>query len=323
MKINNSLKSGKVAIVGAGWVGSSAAYAMMMDGVASEIVLIDKNKKKAEGHALDLMHGMQFAKSINIGAGDSFELVKDAKIVVLCAGVAQQSGQTRAELLKKNVEIFKNIVPKIVQNNKDCILLVVTNPLDVLTYMAHKLSGFDLGRVFGTGTVLDTSRLRYLIGSEFKISPKDITAYILGEHGDSQFVWWSHANIAGIPILDLYPVLGCSTKNSEEFFEQIHYKVKNAVYEVIEKKGATYYAIALVIAKIVRAILLDQSRVFTVSSYLKNYNGIKDVCLSVPTVVRNNGICNPFNVTLNKKEKEAFNLSVKNIKKGIEDAKKL
>lgn len=253
MKKNISCPNTKVAIVGTGFVGSTAAYAIMLDGVASKLALIDINKDVAQGHALDLMHGMQFTNSTQVEAGDSFELVKDAGVVVLSAGVAQKPGQSREDLLQANVAIFKKIIPEIIKHNKDCILLVVTNPLDVLTYLTYELSGFDSCRVFGTGTVLDTSRLRYLLGQEFKISPKDITAYILGEHGDSQFVWWSHANIAGVPV---------GTKVSRDFLDQAHKKVKNAVYEVIEKKAATYYAIATIIAKIVRSILLDQSRVF-------------------------------------------------------------
>lgn len=312
---------GKVAIVGTGFVGSTAAYTIMLDGVASHIALIDKDKKKAEGHALDLMHGMQFTKSVHIEAGDSLELVKDAQIVVLTAGFAQKPGEPRAELLEKNVNIFRDLIPQIVKYNKDCILLVVTNPLDVLTYVTYKLSGFDSCKVFGTGTVLDTARLRYLLGEKLEISPKDITTYILGEHGDSQFVWWSHANIAGVPISKI-PMC------SENFCEQLHQQVKNAVYEVIEKKGATYYAIALVITKIVRAILLDQSRVFTVSAVLKNYHKnkdseIKNICLSVPTIIRKGGICQQFEIDLNKEEEIMFDICLKKIYNSIKEAEEI
>ncbi|MFA5075511.1 MAG: L-lactate dehydrogenase [Candidatus Babeliales bacterium] len=312
---------GKVAIVGTGFVGSTAAYTIMLDGIANHIVLIDKDKDKAEGHALDLMHGMQFTKSTHIEAGDSLELVHDAQIVVLTAGFAQKPGESRAALLEKNVNIFRDLIPQIVKYNKDCILLVVTNPVDVLTYVAYKLSGFDSCKVFGTGTVLDTARLRYLLGEKLEISPKDITAYILGEHGDSQFVWWSHANIAGVPISKI-PIC------AQNFCEQLHQKVKNAVYEVIEKKGATYYAIALVIAKIVRAILLDQSRVFTVSTVLKNYyenknNEIKNICLSIPTVIRKGGICQQFEIYLNKEEEAMFDLCLKRIYKDIKEAEEI
>jgi len=309
-EVSNS-SSNKVAIIGAGHVGSTAAYSLMLDGIVSQISLIDINKEKAEGEALDLCHGMQFTKSAKITAGDSFELVKNAKIVVLCAGVAQKpGGQTRLDLLEKNTEIFKDMIPKIVQYNKDCILLVVTNPLDTLTYLTWKLSDFPSCRVFGTGTVLDTSRFRYLLGRHFKISPKDINAYILGEHGDSEFAWWSGANVAGIPIKNL--------KNySQDSMDKIFEEVKNAAYEVIEKKGATFYAIALVISKIVRAILTDQFRVMTVSSVLQNYNGVDNVCISVPTVIRKSGICEKLEVSLDEKERENFEFSANKIKESI------
>lgn len=307
----------KVAIVGAGNVGSTAAYSMMIDGVVSEIALIDINKDKAEGEALDLRHGMQFTRSTKIWSGDSFELVEGAEIVVLTAGFAQKpGGETRLDLLQKNVEVFKQIVPKIAQKNKDCILLVVTNPLDVLTYVSYKLSGFPSCRVFGTGTVLDTSRLRYLLGRHLNLSPKDITAYILGEHGDTEFPWWSGANVAGCPLTHF-------KKCTPAVMDKIYQEVKDAAYNVIDKKGATFYAIGLVIAKIVRAILTDQFRVMTVSSYLEGYNGVNNVCLSVPTVVRRSGICETLEVALDENEKKLFDISAEKLVKAIEQADKL
>ncbi len=310
---HSKCKPSKVAIVGTGFVGSTAAYSLMLDGIVSELALIDRNAKVAHGHALDLMHGMQFTKSTKVIAGDSFELVADAKIVVITAGVPQKSGQTREDLLKTNVETFNNIIPQIVKHNKDCILLVVTNPLDIMTYVAHKLSGFDSCKVFGTGTVLDTSRLRFLMGQEFKVSPKDINAYILGEHGDSQFVWWSHANIAGMPVTNFY---NCD----RNLLNGLHKKVRDVVYEVINKKGATYFAIATVITKIVRAILTDQSRVFTVSSVLNNYNGLSDLCMSVPTIIRSGGICSVLNTDFDEYEKKQFDVAVEKISLGIKHA---
>lgn len=317
MKTKECIEPAKVAIVGTGCVGSTAAYAMMLDGVVSDIALIDLNKEKAEGEALDLRHGMQFTKSAKIWAGDSYELLEGAKVVVLTAGFAQKpGGETRLDLLTKNVEVFKEIVPKIAEHNKECILLVVSNPLDVLTYTAWKLSGFPSCRVFGTGTVLDTARLRYLLGRHFKISPKDITAYILGEHGDTEFPWWSGANVAGMPLRKF-------ERYSQGVMDQMYANVKNAAYEVINKKGATFYAIGLVIAKIVRAILTDQFRVLTVSSMLENYNGVSDVCLSVPTIVRKNGICDKLDIALDEEEQKLFELSAEKIRKAIEQADKL
>lgn len=308
----------KVAIVGAGFVGSTAAYAMMMHGVTSRLALIDVKKEKAQGEALDLLHGLQFTHSIDIISGDSFELVKDADVVVLTAGFAQQGhGQTREALLESNVAIFKEIVPEIVRHNKDCILLVVTNPLDVLTYVTTQLSGFPSCRVLGTGTVLDTARLRYLIGKEFKVSPKDVTAYILGEHGDSEFLWGSGAQVAGCP-------LSLFEGYSDKVMAEMSAKTKNAVYEIIEKKGATYYAIGLAVTKIVRAILLDQSRVFSVSTLIKDdFYGVHDICLSVPTIVRKSGVCQRLPIRLNEDEQRLLLASSESIKRGINRANKL
>jgi len=308
--VTSRYPSAKVAIVGTGLVGSTSAYAIMMNGVASEIALIDIKKEKAEGEALDLMHCMQFTTSVEIVAGSDFALVKDAAVVVIAAGIAQKQNQPRSDLLTTNVQIFKDIIPQIVRHNNECIILVVTNPLDVLSYVTWKLSGFASCRVFGSGTVLDTARLRYLIGHHFQISPKDITAYMLGEHGDSEFAWWSQANIAGVPITRL------ATHNSNEM-ENINQKAKNAVYEIISKKGATYYAIALVVAKIVRAILLNQSRVFTVSALVDDVYGVSDVFLSLPIVVRKNGICERLPIELNAQEQDLFRRSAEKIKNEI------
>jgi len=302
----------KIAIVGTGFVGATTAYTIMQEGLASSIALIDVKKEKAEGEALDLIHGMQFVNSMYISAGDSYELVKDAKVIIICAGINQKPGQPREELVKTNVAIFKSIIPEIIKYNKDAILLVVTNPLDILTYVTYKLSGFSATKVFGTGTVLDTSRLRFLLGSYFNISPKDITAYILGEHGDSQFVWWSHANIAGIPIDKM-------SSYSKNILENIHQDVKNAVYEVIRRKGATYFAISVAVTEIVKAILLNQSRVFTISSYLDRYGEYEDVCLSLPTVINENGISQKLPLFLDKTEEKLLAKSIEKIKEGIKN----
>jgi L-lactate dehydrogenase len=308
--------SARVAIVGAGFVGSTTAYALMMGGTVSEIALIDVNKDKADGEALDLMHCMQFTTSVHVESGDDFSLVKGAAVVVVAAGIPQKPGQPRSELIKTNACIFKEIIPKIVRHNTECIILVVTNPLDVLTYLTLHISGFPSCRVFGSGTVLDTARLRYLMGQHFNMSPKDITAYILGEHGDSEFAWWSKATIAGIP-LDQLPAYDKNAMNA------IYHSAKNAVYEIIKRKGATFYAIALVVAKIVRAILLDQSRVFTVSTLVTDLYGVKDVCLSLPTVVRKSGSCERLPVELNAEEQKQLLASAQKIRHEIDAALKL
>lgn len=306
----------KVAIVGAGFVGSTTAYTLLLNGVASQLALIDRDKSKAEGEALELQHCMQFAHSVDVTAGDSMSLVEGAAIVVLCAGCAQKPGQSRVDLLEKNVQVFKEIIPQVVKYNKDCLLMVVTNPLDVLTYVTLKLSGFPACRVFGSGTVLDAARLRYNVAHHFNVSPKDVVAHILGEHGDSEFVWWSGASVAGVP-LTTFPGYNAAV------LEQMHQATRKAAYEIIARKGATYYAIALVVSKIVRAILLNQARVFSVSSLLEGQYGLSDVCLSVPTVIRGNGVCEHLALTLTPQEQQMLIASAQKIKEGIAQAMQL
>lgn len=303
--------SSKIAIVGAGFVGSTIAYTMMLEGVASEIILVDIDKDKAMGQAYDLRHCMQFTRSVAVEAGDSFELVKGASIVVICAGIPQKVDESRLNLLNENIKIFKSIIPQITKYNQDCILLIVSNPLDVLTYAALKLSGMPPCKVFGTGTVLDTSRLRYLIGQHIKISPKDITAYVLGEHGDSEFVWWSKANIAGIPLNQF-------SSFTPDVMDKIYKRTRDSVYEVIKRKGATYYAISVSVSKLARAIIEGQSRVFTLSTLIEEeIYGVRDICLSVPTIIGENGVCQKLSIELDKNEKQFFIDSANKIKASI------
>lgn len=302
--------SGKVAIVGAGRVGCTAAYALMLGGAVSSIALIDTNKEQAEGEALDLNHCMQFTRVATVTAGDSFELVAGADVVVLTAGAAQRVGQSRSDLLAVNAAIFKNIIPHIVRHNKECILLVVTNPLDVMTYLTWKLSGFSSCQVFGTGTVLDSARLRYLLGEHFQVSPKDVTAYALGEHGDASFVWWSGATIGGIPLPSF-------TRYDKKIMDDIAEKTRCAAEQIIAKKGSTFYAIGLVIAKIVQAIILNQPRVLSVSAVVHNALA-QDVCLSLPTIVRRGGVCEMLPVVLSQDEQDKLAASVLTIKNEIE-----
>ena len=307
-------KERKVAIVGAGFVGSSAAYALLIEGVASEIAIIDVNKEKAEGEVMDLEHGMQFVPSCTITAGDNPKLCKDAEIVVVCAGANQKKGETRMDLAKKNAEIFKKLIPKITKHNKECILLIVANPLDVLTYIALKYSKLSPNKVFGTGTALDTARFRFMLGKNYGVSPTSVHAFILGEHGDSEFPVWSSANIAGI---NINSVKGYNKKKNEEIFK----KTKNAAYEIIAKKGATYYAIGLVITKIVKAILEDKNEVIPVSCMLKNYYGINDVCLSIPAVINKHGIKEQLILPLSKDEVKKLKKSASIIKEYIKSVK--
>jgi L-lactate dehydrogenase len=303
----------KVAIVGCGKVGSTVAYALMMDGVVSEIALIDRSAETAEGEASDLRHGMQFTSLSKIEAGTSFELVKGAQIVVVTAGAAQKPNQSRDDLLEQNTKIFSEIIPEIAKHNSSCILLIVTNPLDVMTYVAWKLSGFSKCRVIGTGTVLDTARFRYLLAKKVNVSPKDICAHVLGQHGDLSFAWKSAATVAGVHLSKFKEL-------TNSFLNEAQEDVRQAAGKIIKQKGATFYSIGLVVTKIVRSIIHNQSRVFSLSTILENYLGYNDVALSVPTVVRSSGVCKNLEVDLNEEESLQFAASQAAVSNGIKRA---
>ncbi len=305
--------SSKVAIIGAGAVGSSAAYALMLGGVASEIVLIDVHKEKAEGEALDLAHCRQFTDATVISAGDDLSLVRDAAVIVLTAGIGQKPGESRADLLATNVGLFKQLVPELIKHNKDAILLVVTNPLDVMTHVTLQLSGKDACHVFGSGTVLDTARLRFLVGEYFAVSPKDVMLNVLGEHGEEAFACWSSAAIAGIPLHKM-------PTHDAMVMEQLLTKTKRAAEEIIRKKGATCYAIGLVITKIIRAIIHNQARIFNVSTLLPENLEVSNICISLPTIIRKNGICERLPLVLNHHEQALFMQSARKIAQEIERA---
>ena len=302
----------KVAIIGAGFVGSTAAYALLNDGAASEIALIDVNREKAEGEAMDLQHGLMFKPNVKITFGNDYSLCKDAEIVVITAGAHQKPGETRIDLVKRNSAIFRQMILQITEHNKDCILLVVSNPLDVLTYLTLKYSKFPKNKVFGSGTILDTARFRYMLGQYFEVSPNSVHAYIMGEHGDSSFPVWSTANIAGVSLKNF-------KKYNKKAMDRIYADTKNAAYEVIAKKGATYYAIGLGITKIVKSILSNQNEVLALSSYLTDYYGVSDVCLSVPAVVNRDGIKEHIKMPLNFWERRQLRKSASLMKKVIKE----
>lgn len=307
----------KIAIIGAGNVGSTLAYTCMLQGLASQIALIDIDKERAAGQALDMNHCLQFTPNSPVVAGDSYELVRRADIVVIAAGAAQKPGQSRQELLQANVNLFKEIIPAVVAENSDCFLLVVTNPVDVLTYVALQLSRFPTRRVLGSGTVLDSARLRFLLGKRFSVSPKDICAYVLGEHGDSEFIWWSGASLAGIP----FALCKGYTKTLEEEMLEL---TRHAAYKIIEQKGATYYAIALAVAKIIKSLLFNQSRLFTVSSLVSgDIVGGGELCLSLPLVLKASADHEVYPVKFIQREQDAFWQSVTQIRAGIEQALKI
>jgi L-lactate dehydrogenase len=313
--MNKNLNPNKIAVIGAGGVGATTAYALMVQGVGSEIVLIDVNKDKAEGEAMDLRHGASFVNPVDIYAGD-YEDLADAKLIIITAGAAQKPGETRLDLIKKNTGIFKNIVSSITEYNQDGILLVVTNPVDILTHLTYKLSGFPANRVIGSGTVLDSSRFRSLLSKNCGVAASNVHGYIIGEHGDSEVPVWSLTNIAGTPIEEYCPICGrgCDGHDLKEISKQ----VKNAAYEIIEKKGATFYAVALAVSRIARSILRDENAVLTVSSLMEGYYGVEDMSLSLPTIINSNGIERVLELPLSEKEEKAFKESAEHLKENFE-----
>ncbi|HUT72638.1 MAG TPA: L-lactate dehydrogenase [Desulfatiglandales bacterium] len=288
----------KVAIVGTGQVGSTFAFALMISGLASSIVLIDQRAELAEGHVMDLNHGLSFVSPSRIFAGD-YSDCKDASIVVVTAGAAQKPGETRLELVRKNTDIFKTVIPEIVRYNPR-ILLIVSNPVDVLTYVALKVSNYPMNRVIGSGTTLDTARFRYLLSSHCAVDPRNVHAYIVGEHGDSEVPVWSQASIGGVSFLDFCTV--CETECPEDEREQIFKQVRNAAYEIINKKGSTYFAIALALVRIAGSILRDENSVLTVSALVDGYYDVSNVCLSVPVILNGNGISRILRIALDESE---------------------
>ena len=281
------LRPARVSVVGVGNVGTTFAYALLLSGFAAEIVLIDANRAKAEGEAMDLNHTVPFTHPTRVWAGDYSDCA-GAAVTVLAAGAGQKPGETRLDLIKKNAAIWRDIIPNVVKNNPNGILLIATNPVDVLTYAAWKLSGLPSERVIGSGTILDTARFRYLLSQHFRVDASSVHAYIIGEHGDSEVPIWSLANIAGMRLPEFCKMQGLAydPKVMDEIFTQ----TRDAAYHIIERKGATYYAVAAGLMRITQAILRNQSTVLSVSSLVKDYCGISDVCFSLPTVIDRGGV---------------------------------
>jgi L-lactate dehydrogenase len=289
----------RVAIVGAGNVGATFAYALLLGGLASEIVLIDANRARAEGEAMDLNHAVPFTHPTRVWAGD-YPDCAGATVTVLAAGAGQKPGETRLDLIKKNAAIWRAIVPQVVLHNPLGILLVATNPVDVLTYAAWKLSGLPASRVLGSGTILDTSRFRYLLSEHFDVDARSVHAYIIGEHGDSEVPVWSLANIAGMRLPEFCRAQG--RPYDVQAMEQIFLQTRDAAYRIIERKGATYYAVAAGLMRITQAILRDQRTVLSVSSLIQDYYGISNVCFSLPTVVDRGGVESVLRLELSSEE---------------------
>ena len=306
----------KVAVIGCGFVGATSAFSLIQTGLFSEMVLIDANAKKAEGEAMDLSHGSAYLTPMNIYAG-TYDDIVDAGIIVITAGANQKPDETRLDLVKKNVQIFKSIIPEIKKRNCEGILLIVSNPVDILTEVALKLSGFPSNRVIGSGTVLDTARLKYVLGKHLQVDPRDVHAYIIGEHGDSELVVWSGAQVAGIHINHFCELRGHF--NHEEAMERLAQEVRDSAYEIIERKGATYYGVAVTVKRIATAIVKDEHAVLPVSSLMQGEFGLNDLCLSIPTVIGQNGVEKVVDIYLNNDENDKLQSSARALKEVLDD----
>ncbi len=304
------MKKGKVALIGTGFVGMSMAYSMLNRGGISELVLIDIDKEKTEGEEMDLSHGLPFApQKMVIKAGD-YDDCKDAEVAVITAGAAQKPGQTRLELAEVNTKIIKSITKSIMASGFNGIIIVATNPVDLMTYVVAKVSGLPKNQIIGSGTVLDTARLRYLIADYLNISSKNVHAYIMGEHGDSSFVPWEHAYVG---CKKIYNVMQDNSHPMDDL-DKIHKDVVNAAYEIINKKKATYYGIGMALNKIVRAVLDNENCILTVSTYLQNKYGQDDIYIGVPTIINSKGVREIVDLDLNEEEQSKLNESCKLIK---------
>lgn len=306
----------KIVLVGTGMVGMSYAYSLLNQNVCDELVLIDINKKRAEGEAMDLNHGLAFSGShMKIYAGEYMDC-SDADIVVICAGVAQKPDESRLNLLKRNSQVFSSIIEPVTRSGFDGIFLVATNPVDIMTRITYNLSGFNPRKILGSGTALDTARLRYLLGESLHVDPRNVHAYVMGEHGDSEFVPWSQAMIATKPILDL-----CESNRelvSEEKLKQISEEVKGAAYQIIAAKQATYYGIGMALTRITRAILGNENSVLTVSAMLRGEYGQTDLFTGVPCIINQNGIQRVLTLSLTDEELGAFNNSCLTLRNSFE-----
>jgi L-lactate dehydrogenase len=300
-----SVKVTRIVVIGTGFVGSSYAYALVNQGLGNELVLIDIDRKKAEGDAMDLNHAVPFGAPMRIWAGDYTDC-KDADLVVIAAGANQKPGETRLDLAERNAKIFRSIVDEVMKSGFNGLFLVATNPVDILSYATWKFSGLPARRVIGSGTILDTARLRHLLSGAYQVNPQNVHAYIIGEHGDTELPVWSHASIGVRPIADY---LKEGSGPSREELDQIFVRVRDAAYHIIERKGATYYAIAMGLARLTRAILNDENSVLTVSTLLNGEYGLKDIYIGVPAVVNRSGVREVMDLNLTEEERKKLHHS--------------
>lgn len=301
----------KVGIIGVGAVGSATAFALVMRGVADEVVLIDSNQKKAEAEALDISHATTFAFASKVYAGNYTDL-QNAQVVIITAGANQKPGETRIDLMARNTAILQSIIKPLVQNAPDAIIVMASNPVDIMTDLALKLSGLPKNRVFGSGTILDTSRFKTLLGEHLGLSSKSIHAYVLGEHGDSEVLIWSNGDAGTLSVEDLAKDL--HRPLTPEVKAQIDDNVRNAAYKIIEGKGATYYGIAGGLCRICQAISANENAILTVSSFHEDVEGVKNVCVSLPSVINQNGVECVIYPHLSAEEHELLKISAQKMK---------
>lgn len=304
-------RTNKIVLVGCGAVGSTFAYTVLLQGLVGELIIIDANREKAEGDVLDLNHGLMLAGPMKINVGD-YPDCAGADIIVITAGAAQRPGESRIDLMSRNVAIFDAIISQVLRYNQDGILLIATNPVDILTQVALKLSGWPAHRVIGSGTLLDSSRFRYLIGQRLKIDPRSVHALIIGEHGDTEVPVWSSVNVAGLTLDDTQPASRWHLPEEEK--QLLFERTRDAAYEIIAKKGATYYAIALALGRICEAILRDQHSVLPVSTLLEDYHGVTGVCMGVPSVVGRRGVEEVLHIPLTQEERRRLRQSAEKLK---------
>ncbi|HHV31155.1 L-lactate dehydrogenase [Caproiciproducens sp. LBM24188] len=303
----------KCAIIGCGFVGASCAFSLVESGLFSELVLVDANTKKAEGEAMDLSHGMPFAHPMEIYAG-SYDDITDCGLIIITAGANQKPNETRLDLVHKNVGILKtSIMPEITKRSCEGILLVVSNPVDILTYAALKLSGFPANRVFGSGTVLDTARLKYLLGQHLGVDSRSVHAFIIGEHGDSELAVWSSANVSGVD-LDHFCEL-CGNCDDRETMQSLYEEVRDSAYKIIERKGATYYGIAMAVRRIAECILRNEHSILPVSSLIQGHYGLHNICMGVPCIVGSTGVEKVLDIRLNEEEQRNLLASAESLQK--------
>ena len=306
----------KCGVIGVGFVGATSAFTLSTSGLFSEVVLVDMNRKKAEGEAADINHGISFAKPCFVRAGDYGDLA-ECGLVVIAAGANQKPGETRIELLGRNRVIMSSIIEHLMAVNQSAVLLIVSNPVDVLTYMAQTMSGLPAGQVIGSGTVLDTARLKYLVGQHLNVDSRNVHAFIIGEHGDSELAVWSSANISGVDLADYCRITG--KDGSFGAMQRIYENVRDAAYSIIEGKGATYYGIGMAVRRIAEAIVRDEHSVLPVSSMISGHYGVDGICLGLPAVVGRNGAESVLDIPLSQDELFQLQSSAQKMKELIDE----